>query len=161
MNNTTVFSGDIYEVEFNNGNTREAIILAVHDGFSTILCLGNNESMPCAINCRGMKYANPGMLQYVVNNKLREFVRSLTDQEYDYIMYEVVNALGYKTIKPTTPAEIVENKPSESKADKKDEMIAQSCLELAKIQAERDVYKGLYEKLLAAVMQPKGGNNNG
>lgn len=137
-----LYNGDIFRVMLKDGREREAVILSTHDNYSTILMLGDDDRQPYAINCNGTKYTNPGMVSYIFNDTIMDFVRSMTNSEYNDLMKSVIDYLGYdmpvkevvKEIKPEPVVSDVQN------------------IELTKAQAERDVYKNLYENLIKSMI---------
>jgi len=147
-----LYQGDIFTVQFKNGQEREAVILAVHDNFSTILVLGDNDTQPYAVKCNGMKYTNPGMLSYMFNDCFTGFIRSMKNDEYNDLMKAVIDALGYEApakeiVKEAAPAvnyvrqgQILIPETEALKAD------------LTKAKAERDIYKSLYDNLISSMI---------
>lgn len=142
------YQGDIVKCKQQNGTEREYVILSVHDKFSTVLMLGNDEKMSFSIKSNGLKYAEPGMLQYMYNDNIICFIRSLTDKELNSLMNAVIDSLGYDfgldsaaaetTLEPVVKEVFVENQ--------------QTVEELTKAKAERDVYKNLYENLINSMI---------
>ena len=151
--------GEVWEIQLNNGMTKEAIVIVDHGNFSSILQLTeNNDFGNIEVNCHGVKYTDPRRLQYAFNNNFTSFIRTLKAEEFDQIMDSIADALGLY-VEPeklsNQPEKVVEKivevpAISDNAAD-----LAAITLECTKAQAERDVFKGLYEKLLESVM--KGG----
>lgn len=148
------YEGDIVEIEMKNGGTKEAVILSVHNRYSTILLLTDNSDLPYRVNCRGVKYTDPGMLGYAFNENVASLIRSMKKDELDDILREVVEALGYSTpvkeIVKEVPVEVPVEVRTESEPEA--EVAAKMVIELAKASAERDVYKNLYETLIGSMI---------
>ena len=136
-NSMKLYKGDIVEIETNTGLTKEAVILSVHSKFSTILILTENESLPYSVNCKGLRFTDPGMIQYVFNDNVKELIRSMKQDEIDYLLQEVVDGLGYEAQKNDIP---------------EGDSIEVFSEELTKVKAERDVYKSLYENLIGSMI---------
>lgn len=157
-----LYNGDILEYEKSNGSLCEVVILAVHDKYSTILSLSDSDKQPYGVKCRGMRYTDPGMIQYAYNNKLSNYIRSMTDYEYAELMDAVVDSLGYeaKTVevakKVETPALCIpESEASTVVAGVKpvqEPSVESFSEELTRTKAERDVYKELYENLFGRMI---------
>lgn len=148
--NMELYSGDIFKGRMNSGGERIFVILSVHDRYSTVLMLCDNENLPIAISCAGMKYTDPGQIQYIFNDNLIDFIRSMTKPEFDDLMQAVVDSLGYEApvkevVKEVTPEFI----PPASDDTPFDNAL---CEELTKVKAERDVYKSLYENLIRSMI---------
>lgn len=153
------YRGDIVEIETKNGNLKEAVVLQTHDKYSNILILTDDARMPYSVNCRGERYANPGMVQYVFNDHVTGFIRSMTDSEYESIMNAVIDSLGYY------PQQAVRNEAPEPERETEQKEYLQAVIEkerkgtellkkeLAQVQTERTVYKDLYTDILDRVMK--------
>lgn len=176
-----LYNGDILEYEKSNGSSCEVVILAVHDKYSTIISLSDSDKLPYSVKCRGMRYTDPGMIQYAYNNKLSNYIRSMTDQEYVELMDAVVDSLGYeaKTVEVakkddasasvpalSIPASEIEGCALTAGDERKKTEEAPYIAEvyqnieteelkesLIKVQAERDVYKELYENLFSRMIE--------
>lgn len=153
------YRGDIVEIETKNGNLKEAVVLQTHEKYATILALTDDERMPYSVNCRGERYTNPGMVQYVFNDHVTGFIRSMTDSEYESIMNAVIDSLGYY------PQQAVESEEPEPERENEQKEYLQAVIEkerkdayllkkeLAQVQTERTVYKDLYTDILDRVMK--------
>lgn len=135
-------TGEIWEVTNNNGFVRECIILADNGGCCTILPLidEDNGHTDIQVNCRGIKYADSRKLQYTFDNCCTDFVRKLNEQEFNTIMNKVAASLGIQQ----KVVEVVKEVEA---------LVVPDNLELAKVQAQLEVYKGLYEDLLKGVLR--------
>lgn len=163
VNRMTINQGEIWEIKQNNGTYRNVIVLAVHDDVAQVLQLidvGNSYSIE--INCQGIKYTDPRKIQYTFNDTFTDFIRNLKTEEFDKIMNAVADCLGLSTHHTEEAVEPVDFQEELKNAMKKPviEMTQDSIVfnqadteELIKAKAERDIFKGLYEKLLADVMQ--------
>lgn len=144
-----IYNGDIFEVELNNGVHREVVVLSVHDTYSTVLMLCNNETMPYGVNCLGMKYTEPGMVQYMYHDKFKSFIRSMKDDEFSDLMQAVVDALGYDALvaKPEKVDEKIVLEPDTTNTG-----VEWFSEELAQAMDERNVYKELYDNLISSML---------
>ena len=163
------YKGDIVEIELKNGSLKEAIVLQVHEKYSNILAITDDARMPYKVTCRGEKYVDPGMVQYVFHDRVVNFVRSMTDSEYEAIMDAVIDALGH--VPKQLPEESAATEPeqgNEQEPEQKpqpqpsvrfvrdgDVMVTEIEYlkkKLVQAQVERNVYKELYEKLIGSMM---------
>ena len=161
------YKGDIVEIELKNGSLREAIVLQVHEKYSNILAITDDARMPYKVTCRGEKYVDPGMVQYVFNDRVVNFVRSMTDSEYEAIMDAVIDALGHVPKQLSGESTATEQKQENEQEPKQqpqpsvrfvrdgDVMVTETEYlkkELVQARIERNVYKELYEKLIGSMM---------
>lgn len=149
-----IYSGDIFRAKMQNGtNEKEYVVLAVHGKFCTVLMLSENESMPYMVNCQGIKYTDPGMLGYVFTDRFTDYIRSMSKPEFDTLLKAVVDSLGYtEDDVPKLPEPVISAVPESVKPEIID---TDAVIELAKAQAERDVYKNLYENLISSMVGRK------
>lgn len=156
------YKGDIIEVEAGEGYA-EMLVLQTHEQYATVLKLCENKKLPLAVNCRGLKYADPGMIQYVYNSRVITLIRSLSDEEYEQAMDAVINDLGYglKTETGNTQRDQGMNEPEEKEEQKKsqetrsDEMLEELEeleKEVVKAEAKAEAYKQMYEELLTRML---------
>lgn len=149
-----LYKGDIVDFELNNGLSKEAIILSMHDNYSSILVL-SDKVRSYSVNCRGMKYIDPGMVQYVFNDKITGYIRSMSDQEYADIMQAVVDALGYEApVKEVLKEVVKESEPEFIPPAATNDLPFDNAIreEMAQLKAERNVYKELYENLISSMI---------
>ena len=146
------YKGDIIEVEMGEGYA-EMAVLQTHEQYATVLRLCENKKLPLAINCKGLKYADPGMIQYIYNSRVTTLIRSMTGEEYKQMMDAVINDLAW-TLGPNVPEKQEEPKPAQE-AQPNDELLEKmGKLGNAAIKAEAkaEVYKQMYEELLSQVL---------
>ena len=108
-----------------------------------MLKLCENKKLPLAVNCRGLKYADPGMIQYVYNSRVITLIRSLSDEEYEQAMDAVINDLGYGLKTENIQRDQGMNEPEELEELEK---------EVIKADAKAEVYKQMYEELLSQML---------
>lgn len=150
-----LYKGDIVEFEQNNGYVKEAVILSVHEKFSTVLVLNDNDRLPYSVNCKGMKYTDPGMVQYVFNDKIQNYIRSMSDKECADIMQAVVDALGYEApVKEVVKEVVKKSEPEFIPLAVNNDLPFDNAIheEMAQLKAERNVYKELYENLINSMI---------
>ena len=161
-NRVNFYKGDIIEVEAGEGYA-EMLVLQTHEQYATVLKLCENKKLPLAVNCKGLKYADPGMIQYVYNSRVITLIRSLSDEEYEQAMDAVINDLGYglKTETGNTQRDQGMNEPEEKEEQKKsqetrsDEMLEELEeleKEVVKAEAKAEAYKQMYEELLTRML---------
>ena len=153
--------GDIYERRIDDGPSIYKVIVKKHRRSAVVLRIYNvpQNEHNFAVNARGWGYVGAGYLYSESMNALSEaeYVRSLTEEEYESLLLAIANALGFEAeAAVSTPkgsgepitqgTEVnVPGKPASS------ETIPEPVLypvELARIAAERDVYKELTYELL-------------
>lgn len=139
------YQGDIFKGELTNGGEKEFIVVSVHDRFCTTLMLSENDSLPYQVICNGMKYTNPGMLQYMYKDRLTSFVRSMKKDEFTDLLQNIVDSLGYEGSAEPVINEVIKL-PDTATAT------AETLVELSKVKAERDIYKKLYDDLISGLM---------
>lgn len=137
-------TGEIWGFETNNGIMREAIILKDHGQYSTVLPLFDTDNGSCdvTVNCRGQKFTSTGKMQYVFENRFTLYIRTLTAEEFGEIMDKVAESLGLQ--RKEVIKEVVKEVPKEVKTT----VIADNSEELARVQAQLEVYKTMYNDLL-------------
>lgn len=152
-----LYNGDIIEFEQSNGMKRIAVILAVHEKFSTVLVLAENDKLPYSVKCQGLKYTDPAMLQYTYNDAFTNLIRSMSDDEFSDIMQAVIDALGYEmpenVAKEPPKGTVEEAAPVDYVAKVQYNVEIETLQEnLIQAQAERNVYKELYDNLINSMI---------
>ena len=156
----TMKSGEVWEIKMNNGKYQDVLILAVNGSVATCLnLLERYESNLIEVICQGVRYVDTRKLQFTFQDQAVNFIRALSDDEFDKVMNSVAMKLGIDTKTVIQKVEVpVEVKEAPKKAAI--EMTADTIRfnkvdseELIMAQAERDIFKDLYEKLLADVMK--------
>lgn len=153
----TMEKGEIWEIQQNNGTYKDVIVLSTGGDVAQVIQLserGNDFSL--TVNCQGIKYTDPRKIQYAFSDVFTTFIRALRDDEYKNIMGAVAEVLGLSTVQLPEADESQEEQEEWHPIPEPDIMpLPFECdpEALIKAQTERDVYKGLYEKLLADVMK--------
>lgn len=145
--------GEIWEIQQNNGEFKNVIVLASHNDIAQVLHIskyGGDNSIE--VNCQGISFTDPRKIQYAFNDNFTNYIRTLKDEEFEAIMDAVAEGLGLvtsyeKAVEPVQEEwhpipEVLERLPFDGESE-----------ELIKAKTERDVYKDLYENLLADVMK--------
>ena len=163
------YKGDIIEVEMGEGYA-EMAVLQTHEQYATVLRLCENKKLPLAINCKGLKYADPGMIQYIYNSRVTTLIRSMTGEEYEQMMDAVINDLGWGSraeehsgpatvnapwaLGPNGPEKQEEPKPTQEtqQNDELLEKMAKLGNAAIKAEAKAEAYKQMYEELLNRVL---------
>lgn len=176
MDNKTAYTGEIWEMETLNGQTREVLLVQCFNNYATILTLTDTEPEEngLAIRSRSMKWTDCGKLGYVFYNRLTNMVRSMTDEELEEVRDSIGEVLQIQkgtfaelagltddgedssdtgAAVETTAAEEENATQSEGGLPKEAaQMMMDSALALEGMTRERDIYKHLYETLLDRVM---------
>lgn len=84
MNNYEINKGEIWEVD-NNGSTRLVVVLACFERYAATVMLQDTEpgSNAVAIKARDIMHADAGRLGYVFYDKMVDFVRALSEEDYE------------------------------------------------------------------------------
>lgn len=149
-----LYKGDIFEIENSKGAMKYAVVLAVHVKFATILVLSEDDKLPYKVSCKGMKYVDPGMIQYTYNERFKVFIRSMKEDEFSSLFNAVIKKLGYESAELKNEPK---NVPAESVEFVRDGQFMipeteQLKTDLLKVRAERDVYRSLYKELTESLM---------
>jgi hypothetical protein len=157
--------GEIFEYSTNNYDKKKAVILSAdfrkESRFISILVL--QDEAKGAVNvpvktASGIMYADCGLVSFCTNERLGDFLRITTEEEMQQIDEGIAKCLGIeqKTVEitkevPVFPMEstlamkahtlTLENKPA-----------VEAVEEFAAAKAEANVYKNLYEQLLAKMI---------
>lgn len=155
-------SGEIWTAG-NNGREREVIIIKNHGRMCNVLSLlderkGNN----CIeVVSRSLKYTDPRMIQYMFNDSLGQFVKALSDEEFDKVLDEVEDALEVNINRHIVNEEgagmLKLYKESLEKANEKVKEL-ETQLEEAKRAAASpgdSIYKQLYDNLIDKLIDKK------
>lgn len=155
--------GEIWEIQQTNGAYKTVIVLAAYDDVSVILQVSEKgSSNSIEVNCQGIRYTDPRKIHYSFNDQFINFARELNQKEYDDIMDAVADALGLDS---GTSYDDSENVPEvitgdltllnvpECRESCNDSLDIEAVKELERTRAERDIYKGLYEKLFKQMMK--------
>lgn len=158
--NETMKAGEIWEIKMNNGKYQDILILAVNGTVATCLnLLDMYASNLIEVICQGIRYIDTRKMQFAYQDMASNFIRKLSDDEFDKILDDVARKLGIDTKTVIQKVEVPVEEPRQPK--KPAITLAANALtlnpieseELIKTKAERDIFKGLYEKLLADVMK--------
>lgn len=151
-NKMEIYNGDICEVKV--GNTeRTILVLDVHGKYVSGISLCEDDRLPLSIVAQGMRYGDPAFISYYYKDNVVNYIRSLSSDELDEILLQVI-AVFEKNL-ADKPSKTVTTTPVKLPAATPDtkEHVLETNLELAKVIAERDVFKSLYEQLLASVIK--------
>lgn len=133
-----VNKGEIYAYETTNGFRREILVLSAHTDVSTVLMLSDNSELPVPVNSRTMMYTNPAMIQYVFNDRLNEYIKTVPDDEFHMIMNAVIDSLG---IVPAKTEAVDHPAHYQGKNECIDVMIAMFGVEAVKAFCKCNAYK--------------------
>ena len=173
----TYYTGNIIEAEEKTGIIGTYAIVATHETYMTALRLAEmrTERVTYEVIAKEKMYTDPGRLVPVYNNKIRGLVRSMSDKETDNLRREVKDALCLNEDDfEETEAENLKSRAEDAEkrareAEEKAERIQEKLDEmeyiqrenagkkneedskkeiLIAVQAERNLYKKLYEETL-------------
>ena len=109
MNNYEINKGEIWEVD-NNGSTRLVVVLACFERYAATVML--QEQLPGSnaveVRARDIMYADAGRLGYMFYDKMVDFVRTLSDTEYQELRQGIATALGLQGIKGEVAASAIQ-----------------------------------------------------
>lgn len=176
------YTGDIVEAEEKTGIIGTYAIVATHEKYMTALRLAEmrTESVTYEVIAKEKMYTDPGRLVPVYNKKIRGLVRSMSDKETDNLRREVKDALCLNEDDfGETEAENLKSRAEDAEkrareAEEKAERIQEKLDEmeyiqrenagkkneedskkesLIAVQAERNLYKKLYEEMLERLVK--------
>lgn len=144
--------GEIWEIELGNGTRKYTVVVRDHGDYCTVLHLTEDEKPDmCEVQCRQLMYTDCGKMQYCFNCNFIEFVRKMTDAEYQALMVAIAKRLGIEAaVKTVEKEKSVEKSVEVVRPDPETE----SALE--KAATELEVYKSLYRELLNKCMAKAG-----
>ena len=98
MNNYEINKGEIWEVD-NNGSSRLAVVLACFERYAATVMLQDQlpGSSAVEVRARDIMYADAGRLGWTFYDKMVDFVRTLSDAEYQALRQGIANALNIGT----------------------------------------------------------------
>lgn len=90
--NMEINPGEVWETEDNKGNRRQLVILATYGGYAASIQLMDTEPRENGIQvtARSLMYADTGKVGYVFYDRLIDFVKSITEEEFT----EIKQAIG-------------------------------------------------------------------
>lgn len=159
--------GEIFEYKTNNGyEIKKALVVSADfragGRYLSIIVLIDEPKgvINVPIVCEGMMYADCGMVSFATNDRLGNFIRKATEAEMAQIDEGIAKCLGIepKVVEvekivevPTIPVEsTIEMTADGVHAESK--LAIEAVEELAAAKAEANVYKNLYEQLLARMI---------
>lgn len=149
--------GEIFEYEMlDRHEIKKALVVSAdfrsNDRYISVILLidepKNDNCVPITTG-GGIMYADCGMCSFAVNDRLGNYVRTVPSKEMEQVDEGIAKCLGIQQKKePTTRALEM---PVGAKNERVVE-VADNTAEVAALKAELNVYKGLYESLLAKVV---------
>lgn len=135
--------GEIWEVAMNGGN-REMLCIKAFEKYAVGFLLSQEEAEENCIMVmsRTKMYADTGRTIYAYNRNIRNYIKTLPEDDMEYVMFEVAKTMGMELPAPQEePMELTSN----------------HCEDLgfvmSRLEAERDIYKELYTDLMEKVMK--------
>lgn len=148
--------GEIFEIEMNNRpDTKKALVVSADfrsgENYLNVIVLTDepkgNVNVP--IVCEGKMYADCGMVSFITSNRLLRFIRKAREDEMNQIDEGIAKCLGLEMKDVGLPTESIAKIVAPMIVEPSVEVFSE---ELATAKAEANIYKDLYEKLLAKVM---------
>lgn len=149
--------GEIYEYEMPNECKTALVVSADYraaDRYLNVILLNSEPKGDTSVAITtqsGIMYADCGMVSYAVSSRLRNYMRIATSKEMEQIDAGICKCLGIesKVIEKEVVKEVIKEVPMEvSVPVEQNDMSA----ELVSAKKEAEIYKTLYEQLLAKVM---------
>lgn len=145
--------GDVFEYKMGTGEWRSALIVSADyrtdESYASIIVLSpdqKKEGHYVPVVCQGLMYADCSMVSFGRKSSFGDYLRTATDKEMKQIDAGIIKCLGLEVempdVKdsPVSPEAVVQVLPVDVSE------------ELTKAKAEADIYKELYEKLLAKMV---------
>lgn len=131
-------TGEIWEVNMGD-KYYKAIVVADDGNIATIIKLVNEDTNNSDFSIR-KNFGCSRMLMFVFTQNMVQFIRKMTDEEFQEVKSKVATSLG---IHAQTVEKIVEVEKVVEK-----EVGSTSDVELERTKAQLEVYKGLYDNLM-------------
>ena len=148
-------AGEIWEIEKMNNEIMEAVVLAAHERYATIVQLVDTpDGNDFKINALSQKWTNTGKLQYAFDSKFVRFVKKMKEEEYTALMDAIAKSLG---IEQKTVEKIVEVENKVPVNTQEQQKISVVAVDMSIVEGERDAYKHMYEGLLRILTNGKAG----
>ncbi len=133
----------------------EVLILRNHGTFCNILTLveSTSDTRSIPVMSRSIRYTNPAMIRYCFNNGLGQFIKKIPYDDFEAIMDEVREALGFAPAgaseeKAGEPAQEPTPKANPSEVEALKTRLILERREAEKAKAKFDVLQGMYDALL-------------
>lgn len=151
--------GEIFEYEqVGRGDIRKALIISADfrakDRFLNAILLTEEPKGDHNVQvvCEGMMYADCGMVSFVSNDRLGNFIRTATEAEMRQIDEGIAKCLGIERKTVEVPVEKIVEVPAQNSAHYPPEKHLMLAERLASAKTQADIYKNLYEQLLEKVV---------
>ncbi|MDO4615655.1 MAG: hypothetical protein Q4B15_08500 [Lachnospiraceae bacterium] len=164
-NTMQAYEGEIWKVENARGGENEVLLLKCFENYAAVLRLTDTkpEENSVEIRSHSLKWSDCGKVGYSFYNTLCSFVRELSSAEMMTVRGRVAYALGFCLMQTKAEpgkdemekepkqaaAEVVKQVPAQVQSGSENEEMTKLRIDLAATEAERNVYKGLCEKLLS------------
>lgn len=176
--NMEINKGEIWQVN-NQSGTVMAVVLNVHENHCNILCLKDEkEEGSVPVVAQGIKYTNPAMVSYKMKRGFISYIRTMKDTDFENLVCKVRKSLGFgdenaKVEEPVKESGIVDHdaeidrlkklnadltmekeilKIQNDALNSANEQSDEIRISMAKVEAERDLYKQFYEQLFERVV---------
>lgn len=143
-------AGEIWT--FNSfGNEKEVLVIKNHGTHCNVLTLLDEcKTKYCIeINSRAKKYTDPRMMQYLFNDNLGQFVKALSDEEFDKVLAEIEDAMELNICRADAKDEL-------DAAKNRIKHLEEELAAAKKLPAPADsIYKRLYDELIDKLIDKK------
>lgn len=145
MNGCEINKGEVWEVESGVG-TRLVVVVNCYEKYAATVMLQEQEpgSNGVAVKARDIMYADAGRLGYVFYDKMVDFVRVLSMEEYQALRRAIGEALGLEINKAsaaTTAVALEERDKARDAAQRYENEVAELTLRLEAARAEVDALR--------------------
>lgn len=149
-------AGDIVEIE-TQYTTKEAVIVAAHGTYATVLQLNENEPRENAfeIRSRQIMWADTGKVGYCFEDKIIGLVRTLSSDELSMMMAALAETLGIAAetnSEPDTQAGQTVVYDGAHANEELLERIHKAEAECYRAEVQAEVYRGMYSDLLERIL---------
>lgn len=153
--------GDLFQYEManKNGEIKTALVVSSNsrrnDSYVNVIILTDEPkdgiSVPITTN-KGIMYADCGMISFALTYRFGEFLQSVKKIEMDKVDDGLLKALGLES--RVVEKEVIKEVPNTSvQTINHDDLNVELSMDLASARKEAEIYKSLYESLLAKVMR--------
>ena len=150
--------GEIFEYIVNGYEKRKALVVSANfrstSRYISVIVLADEikgENMVPVV-CGGQMYADCGMVCFCTNERLGNYLRSASAMEMEQVDEGIARCLGIEQKTITETVEKVVEVPAPVATAEQETPVEFFFEELIQAKAEANVYKNLYEQLLAKVM---------
>ena len=142
-----------------NDGEKEVLVIKNHGTHSTVLSLLNEcRNKNCIeITSKALKFTDPRMVQYAFNANMGQFVKALSDEDFDKVLDEIEDALEINIYQAEESEEI---KKLKAEVDSERKLVKELETQLAEAKCApaspaESIYKRLYDDLIDKLIDKK------